>query len=96
MYRTIDDVKRANRLSGNHWFEPATMRFFGTRHGWKLYGGRYFITSERYSMCADRRYTIREALPDGSIETVGTFLGYRTRASAIRGVRHLLNGVDVA
>ena len=96
-YRTIEDVKAANRAVGGHWFDADTMRFFHTRIesgliacDWQAASdnvaatprkGR-FITSERCHEGDDRRYTIREAQPDGSIETIGRFQQYSTRDEA--------------
>jgi hypothetical protein len=89
-YRTMDDVIAANRAIGNHWFEPSTMRFFKTR----IESGavaRYdddgkptrarFITSEK-GPDGVRKYSVREAQPDGTIDTVGEFQQYRTRDAA--------------
>ncbi len=81
-FRTTDDVKAANREAGRHFFDPATMRFFNSRVHRAVYGGRYFVTSERYSVESGRRYTVREILPDGDIETVGDFQQYATAAQA--------------
>lgn len=89
--RKFDDiahVKAANRNLGHFFFERDTMRFFQTRLGSTLYGGRYFVTSERddtYGLPAwdgQRRYTVRRANGDGSISTVSVFGEYGTSATA--------------
>lgn len=89
--RKFDDiahVKAANRNLGHHFFERDTMRFFQTRIGSTLHGGRLFVTSERddsYGAPAwdgQRRYTIRRANSDGSIHTVSGFGEYATSAAA--------------
>ena len=90
-YRTMDDVRRANAAIGSHWFEPSTLRFFNSRPGRTLYGGRYFVTSERYDDDHPRLYTIREVTPDGNIETVGEFQAYATNAEAVREIKRLLD-----
>jgi hypothetical protein len=84
-YETMEDVIRANTEIGEHWFEPATMRFFKTRIESRLIAGHRFITSEK-GPDEVRRYTIRDARPDGSIDTVGEFQGYRTLAQAKKDV----------
>jgi hypothetical protein len=90
-YRTVADVKRANAAIGHHYFDRETLRFFGSRVGSTVYGGRYFVTSERDEAISsrfpaawngERRYTVREAADDGSISTVGAFGAYRTGAAA--------------
>jgi hypothetical protein len=76
MFKTMADVRAANKAIGNHWFEKSTMKFFNSRVESRLLGGRYFITSERRELTFPKRYTVREVLPDGGIKTVGEFQGY--------------------
>lgn len=93
MYKTIDDVKRANARIGHYFFHPDTMRFFASRIGSTLYCGECFITSERDTLTGQRRrYTVRRVTPTGSIETVGEFQAYATRRQAERAVWTYLNG----
>lgn len=80
-FRSLDEVKRANEDMGGNWFRPDTMRFWRTRVGEALYGGRYFVTSDR-QWDNSRAYTIREALPDGGIRTVGELGDYTSRSGA--------------
>lgn len=88
----MNEVERANADLGHYWFSPDTKRFFHSRIGDTLYGGRYFISSEcREPGETPRLYTIREANPDGSIDTVGDFQEYSTRAQAVRAIERLLN-----
>lgn len=56
MPRTFDyvsDIEAANRESGGHFFDPKTLKFFGSRVYPEVYplpeevGGAYFITSEK-------------------------------------------------
>lgn len=89
-YRTMDDVIAANRQVGGHWFDRGAMGFFNC----KIESGAVaihddvgrptrarFITSEK-GPDEVRRYSIREAQPDGTIDTVGEFQQYRTRDAA--------------
>lgn len=95
-YRDMDDVRRANAQRGHHFFEAGALRFFRSRIGTELYGGRYFVTSEQFVPSSGRpeprRYTIREVTPDGSIETVGDFQQYGSGSAARRAIRSLVNG----
>jgi hypothetical protein len=83
-YRSIDEVAEANAATGHHWFDADTMRGFGTRLGdGDLYGGRFFVSSDYTGFDRmGRAYTVRVALPDGSIDDVGGFLAFPTRAQA--------------
>jgi hypothetical protein len=73
----ITDIKRANKAAGNHWFEPATMRFFNSKVESRIYegpGGVYFVTSERRERDMPKRYSVRVFDPStGDIDTVGEF-----------------------
>lgn len=80
-YETMDDVIAANRAINHHWFDRDTMRFFGTRIESRLIAGKRFITSEK-PPSGRRRYTIREAMPDGTIDTVGEFCQFATLRQA--------------
>lgn len=75
MFHTVAEVKKANRALGHHWFSPSTMRFFKTHivkghYGGRLIQSRFFITSDDV-WGLGRRYIIRAALDNGSVETVG-------------------------
>ncbi len=85
-FYTIDDIKSASASAGQHWFEPGTMRFFNSRVLDGVYGLGYFVSSERYKD-EPRRYTVRRACADGSIDTVGEFQAYATAAQAKRAAR---------
>ena len=81
-YNTLKEIKAANAAAGQHFFEPATMRFFNSRVSARLIAGRYFISSERFDETTPRRYTVRIANDDGTIDTVGEFQQYPTMAQA--------------
>lgn len=89
LYR-MDDVEWFSRIVGQHWFTAETKRFFGSRIGSTLYGGRYFVSSEHTGFNREgRAYTIRFVEDDGSIDTPGEFLEYDTRDKAHRQARRL-------
>ena len=88
---TMGQVRKRHADKGGHWFSPDTLRFFGSRVGGTLYGGRYFVTSEYTGFDkTGRAYTVRETDAEGEISTVGEFLGHGTREGAIRAIRKLL------
>lgn len=93
-FETIEDVKRANAACGHHFFDATTLRFFRSRIGRTLYAGRFFVTSEQFEDGWPRLYTVREAMPDGSIETLGKFQGFETREAAVAAVRRLVKAFD--
>ena len=66
-FKNTREIIRAAKDSGSHFFDPGTMRFFGSRVERGVYGedGRVFITSEQDSegvvYDGQRRYFPREA-----------------------------------
>lgn len=84
-----DQVVAANRAAGQHWFSPDTMRFFNSRVLYTVYGGRYFLTSEK-GPDGIRGYSVRETTPDGSsITTVGEFQGWPSARAAQKEAKRL-------
>lgn len=91
----IDSVATARRLHCGHWFDDATMRFFGTRicAERRTHAGLLFVTSEK-APHMPRRYSVRLAhwrrRNDGrwvvSIKTIGDFQAYATRRDAVRAM----------
>lgn len=88
MYDSIDAIKAANEAVGQTWFGKAEMRFFDGRVYDEVYGGRYFVTSEK-GPDGVRKYSVRAADDDGYIETVGEFQGYATLDAARAAARKL-------
>lgn len=88
---TVNAIKDANRAAGGHWFDPDTMRFFGTRVLAEVYqgpGGIYFVTSDK-QYNGTRGYTVRRFDPaDGSPHTIGEVAGL-TKGKAQRTARNL-------
>jgi hypothetical protein len=75
-YKTIEDIKKANKNRGHHFFEKDTLHFFDSRVESRVYGGRFFVTSEQdhgatYEM--PRRFTVRRCEDDGTINTATDF-----------------------
>lgn len=94
-FTTIDEIKAANRAAGEHWFSKDTMAWFNSRIESGVYGGRFFVTSERdgsgqYAVWhGKRRYSIRRANDDGTIDTVGECGQFASLARATQAARAL-------
>ena len=108
IFDNIDQVREANERAGHHFFERGSMRFFNSRILDGVYGGRYFITSERFER-KPRRYTIREVSDNGHINTVkcghsyangddheGGFGCYHSAEAARAVARHIVAQVEAA
>ena len=89
IFKNVDAIKQANTEIGHHFFDRDAMAFFSSRveDSGRVWGGRYFVTSEQCKFRGEtfaRRYTLRRANRDGSINTVfGQFQEYETLADAI-------------
>lgn len=83
---SMEQIRRSNKDAGFHFFDPQTIRFFRSRIGGTVHGDGYFITSEQPPY-GPRRWTIRQAMPDGSIRSVGGFLRYSSRSEALKALR---------
>ena len=96
MFYNTYQIKELARDCGNHFFDPGSTRFFQSRTHERVYGGRYFVTSEQHDgpevWGGARRYTIRSFdYTEGvvTIDTVGDFGFYETSADAHRAAAKL-------
>lgn len=85
---SMADVRRANTEAGCYFFEEGTLRFFRSRIGRSVIGGRWFVTSEE-PPSGGRRWTVRRAEADGTVETEGAFMAYGSGAEARRAAVQL-------
>ncbi len=84
-YRTIRDIKKANKNNGGHFFEKGALSFFQSKVYDEVYQGKYFITSERFQNEATK-YTVRQCDEEGDISTVGKFQAYQTLDEAVSAI----------
>lgn len=66
-FRTLAEIKRANRAAGGHWFGRGNVAEFESRFGRQVFGGRFFIELWRPNPRRPRVYSVREVRADGSI-----------------------------
>lgn len=70
-FTSVADVRAANELAGDYFFNPLTMREFGTKIESAMYAGTLFITSEKSWTDEGRHYTVRYVVPTGAVFTLG-------------------------
>jgi hypothetical protein len=93
-WESMTNVKYENRCIGQHFFSPSTMRWFNSRIGSTIYGGRFFITSEQDSYGAwggKRRYTIRVIRDNADIGEWGEHGQFASRSGAVKCAERLAN-----
>lgn len=89
----IRAIREWNAENGQHWFEPATLRFFNSRVGANVYPcsprqETYFVSSEQRDGTCPRLFTVRAASwANGHIRTVGKFQQYTNRKTAENAAR---------
>jgi hypothetical protein len=72
----IDRIVSANRAAGHHFFDADALHFFNSTIYPRVYAERYFITSEFYDEDHPEGYSLRAALDNGHIASVGDFQGF--------------------
>lgn len=100
LFQSMEQIQKQNRKSGFHFFDHDTLDFFSSKiHAETFTRSKYFVTSERsgFDRTAPRRFTVREAKPDGDITTVGEFLQYATKAAAADAIKtgRIHSGVNI-
>jgi len=100
-YYSVNDIERANRNAGFHFFDTGAKRFFRSRIGENVYqgkGGIFFTTSEQFrDSCGKkfpRKYTVRRFDPEtGNVSTVGEFNAIPCAGIARRLAEKLAKGL---
>lgn len=80
---------------GFHWFDKDTMRFFATKlpaYGYEGDGGILFITSEQLAPNEPRKWSVRQLVKPGHINTAGDFNGHHTAYAARTEAMRLAGG----
>jgi hypothetical protein len=98
MFNNITEIKKANKENGQHFFDKETLAFFGSKVYPELYtvqGRQFFITSEDNFNRTKKGFTIREAMPNGDIETLGEFLQFETKELATFAIPYQMLGMEV-
>jgi hypothetical protein len=65
-FTSMIELRNFNASTGHYFFSDGALRAFRSRIGSRIFAGRFFITSERFSDSTPRLYSVREILPDGS------------------------------
>jgi hypothetical protein len=94
---TVNAIQEAMRARGSHWWDPDTMRMFGTKALPTVYqgpGGVFFVTHDnQYRRELPKRYTVRKFNPDTcDIDTHGELCEYKTAEAAKRAARKAAGG----
>jgi len=77
---TIQEMARANKAAGHHWFDAEAIRFFSSRIDRETFrsGPQHwlFVSSEKPPR-GERRYSVRVFdSVTGHVDTVGDFMAY--------------------
>lgn len=91
-FKGVGAIERANRDAGMHWFEPESMRFFGTKI-LRYFGAGVFVTHETDPM-GRGAWSIRVASQDGNVTTFGEFHAIPNSRTATTKAKHLATLLD--
>lgn len=90
-YIRMQEVIKANKKAGEHFFDEDAMRFFGSEIESDLFPNDMFVTSENNFFGDKRYYTVRRFDREtGIIHDVGAFQEHETREDAITTIEELL------
>lgn len=86
-FGSVDDIAEQVTSSGDTFFSAQTMRQFRCRVGSRLYGGRFFVTSEYGGRRVGREYTVRIAFAyadtgNVTVKAINGWGGYASRSGA--------------
>jgi hypothetical protein len=94
MFKNMAEVIKANKRTGQHWFDAETLEYWNTKiidnQLNTLPNGRQFFVSSDNQNGECPGLTIREALSNGKISTVGEGREYTTYAEAFTAAGRLL------
>lgn len=91
-------IKEYQPGEGRHFFDRDTMAFFASKveQARKGKAGTFFVTSEKSCFNGPaRRYSVRQLVEPGKIDTVGGFGAYDSLGDAVVAMTQLSNGVEV-
>ena len=90
-YMRMQEVIKANKAAGHHFFDKGAMAFFGSEIESDLFPNDMFVTSEENFDGTKRFYTVRKFDREtGRIHDIGAFQAYETKMDAIRAIEELL------
>lgn len=85
-FGSMSDVREAQLCAGFHWFGRDALSFFKSQLATDTYSGGFFVSSEKRDD-EPRMYTVRRAMPNGAVETIGDFQAHSTKRAAIVALR---------
>ena len=87
-FRTITALRRANKASGHYWFSRDTMEFFASKVYPTVYGGYWFVSSEKIDFeDYRRRYHVNRVDEAGRILPRENTIHYSTKTAAIEAAK---------
>ena len=98
-YRTIAEVKKANKAAGHYWFSPATLKAFASRVETPIIGGRYWDEATTTYNGDGREYKMAVADDTGDVRYLtqdSTVLRFATRVKAIDHLIEYVNQIESA
>ena len=91
-YNNIHEIIAEATKAGSHFFDKSSMRWFNSRIYPKIYGGCYFITSEKDDMRPTHRraWSVRKYNGGRAIDDIGNFCEFNSLAEAVKAVKKIV------
>lgn len=83
MFNSMEEIRNLNARVGLFFFQSEWMLMMDSTIESDVLYGCFFITRECNFDRSEHFYSIREALPDGRINTIGGFQQFETKGDAI-------------
>lgn len=83
MFNSLKEIKDLNARMGFYFFDKGWMDLMHSSIESRVLYGRFFITRERNFNGSQYFFSIREALPDGRIKSIGGFQQFESKEDAI-------------
>lgn len=98
-FRDMSELKAFAKDHGNHFFDKDVLKFFSSRVSEELYGGRFFVTSEKNFDGTERRYSVRVMqLHEDSVthDSIGGFQRFASHSGAHAAAKRYAKLVQIA
>lgn len=86
-FTDIDQIREAAHRNGETWFDRDVMKLHGSIVYPEVYGGYWFVSSERYPSEKTRHYHVRQVNAYGTVLWAGGTVKHSSKHRAIKAAK---------